>query len=64
MRRKRTRLFTDYSNIDPTLIDPSHSEDIKGYCVICGRKLKSEDSKSKGWGRACGAKLKNKKELF
>lgn len=36
------------------------------YCLRCGRKLKSKESRLKGFGAACEKKLKTKhsKKLF
>ena len=39
-------------------------KDLKGYCLICGRKLTSEESKRKGMGGVCERKAKRQRFLF
>ena len=76
MRRARNRLPTGNSPITPYTplnSNTSLSNDdllcasglnLKGYCVLCGRKLKSEASKKKGVGVVCERKAKNRRSLF
>lgn len=69
MRRARRRLSSNNSHVTPLnfdlLISNQVTEDFNyGYCVICGRKLKSEDSKKKGRGRVCEHKTSNQPSLF
>lgn len=69
MRRARRRLSSNNSHVTPlnseVLISNQVTEDFNyGYCVICGRKLKSEDSKKKGRGRVCEGKSSNQTSLF
>ena len=73
MRRARRRLSSNNPHVTPlnsdSLISNEVTKDIEGkfqygYCPICGRKLKSEDSKKKGGGRVCRAKTSNQNQLF
>ena len=69
MRRARRRLSSSNSHVTPLNSDSLISNDVTedfnyGYCVICGRKLKSEDSKKKGRGRVCEGKASNQTSLF
>lgn len=72
MRRARRRLSSNNPYVTPlnseVLISNQVTNDFTnqtyGYCVICGRKLKSEDSKKKGMGRACEGKASNQTSLF
>lgn len=72
MRRARRRLSSNNPHVTPLNSDLLVSNDITkdmgalsyGYCLICGRKLKSEASKKKGRGRACEHKSSNQTSLF
>ena len=72
MRRARRRLSSSNSHVTPLKSDELISNEVTkdmgvlthGYCVICGRKLKSEASKKKGRGRVCEHKASNQMKLF
>lgn len=56
MRRTGKGLSTDTSIITPLIRTPLILQ-AKGYCLVCGRKLKSEQSKALGYGKICAKKL-------
>lgn len=36
----------------------------QGFCILCGRRLKSEESKIRGYGETCYKKALRHKRLF
>ena len=65
MRRARDRLYLNQSDVTP-YIRPLENNPLKakGYCLICGRKLQSEESKQRGYGKLCYLKALRKRCLF
>lgn len=65
MRRARDRLHLSQSDVTP-YIRPlvNNPLEAKGYCLICGRKLRSEESKQRGYGKLCYLKAQRKRHLF
>ena len=65
MRRTRDRLSADNSDITP-YVRPLENNPLeaKGYCLLCGRKLRSEESKARGYGKLCFIRAQRKRHLF
>lgn len=65
MRRTRDRLYFNQSDIRDTIRPVKGNPlEAKGYCLLCGRKLRSEESKRRGYGKLCYVRAQRHRQLF
>lgn len=65
MRRTCNRLSSSPSDVTPYIRPVENNPlEAKGYCLICGRKLRSEESKRRGYGKLCFIKAQRHRQLF
>lgn len=65
MRRARNRLYSDNSVISPHGKPPMNNPlEAKGFCLLCGRRLTSNESKVRGYGKLCYLKAQRQRQLF